>query len=469
MLSKKINEAISIIKKTKISIKLTIVYAFMFSLVLLLLNASILYGVKFYVYSQAEQQVADIQTLMSTKLSKNQYINISDKKILSDIPINKNIFLRIISNKGKIINTTDKFPYTVKKLNINLKNLTDNYDHIEDKERHFLYKSVKFKSDIYGSVYIQIVKDMSNEYDFMEILFAVMAVADFIGIIVSIILGYIISKRMLKRIDDITKTAENISINNLRERIEVKAADDELTRLSKTFNKMIDRLQKSFDKQVQFVADASHELRTPIAVIQGYANLLDRWGKDDRVALEKAIYGIKFESSNIADLIEKLLFIAKNDNNTQIMEKKEFWLNELIDEIVMESRLIEQNHKISCNKNDKIRIVADYKMIKQMLRIFIENSIKFSNDQSTIEISSKKQDDLAEIVIIDQGVGIPKEEIDRIFDRFYIVDKSRSKEKGGTGLGLSIAKQIAYIHNGKIDIESEEGKWTKVIVTLNIL
>ena len=160
-----------------------------------------------------------------------------------------------------------------------------------------------------------------------------MAIADFIGIIASIILGYIVSKKMLKPIDHITKAAENISINNLKERIEVTGPDDELKRLGNTFNKMIDRLQEAFDRQIQFVSDASHELRTPIAVIQGYANLLDRWGKDDREALEKSIHAIKLETSNMANLVEKLLFLAKGDSGNQVIEKKEFWLNELINEV----------------------------------------------------------------------------------------------------------------------------------------
>ena len=233
-------------------------------------------------------------------------------------------------------------------------------------------------------VYIQIVKDMDNEYDFMKILFVFMAIADFIGIIASIILGYSISKKMLKPIDYITKAADNISINNLKERIEVTGPDDELKRLGNTFNKMIDRLQGAFDRQIQFVSDASHELRTPIAVIQGYANLLDRWGKDDREALEKSIHAIKLEASNMANLVEKLLFLAKGDSGNQKIEKKEFWLNELINEVVRESKLIDHSHIISSDKNDTVSIFADYKMIKQMLRIFIDNSIKLHQNKEKL-------------------------------------------------------------------------------------
>lgn len=463
---KEIKQIFNWVRSAKISIKLTAVYTIMFSLVLLILNASILFGVKYYVYNQANKQIEDMQTIILSKLSQSEAIDLLDKDIFSDIPINENISLRIITQDGKTINSSDRFPSKVKDFKEKIKKIEDKEKHFEDDERHLIYKTVKFDNKDYGSLYIQIVKDMHNEYDFMKILFVVMAVADFIGIIASIILGYIVSKRMLKPIDDITKTAENISINNLKERIEIKGPDDELNRLIKTFNKMIDRLQGAFNKQVQFVSDASHELRTPITVIQGYANLLDRWGKDDREALEKSIYAIKLEAANMAKLIEELLFLARGDSGRQLIEKEEFLINELIDEVVMESKLIDKNHEISNNKNDSAKILGDYKMIKQMLRILVDNSIKFTPKDGNIDISSEIKDDYVKIIVADTGIGIPQDEIENIFDRFYIVDKSRSKEKGGTGLGLSIAKWIVNMHEGIIQVESEEGKWTKVTVIL---
>lgn len=470
MLLKKIKYLINIIKRAKISIKLTVVYAVMFSAVLLLLNASILFGVRYYLYSQANKQIEDMQTLMTNILKpQNKTIDLSDKELFSAIPPKENISINITTQDEKVINSWGEFDYNFKEPYDNSKKSENMDKHFEDKERHVLYKNITFQSEKNGTVNIQIVKKMDNEYDFMKILFATMAAADFIGVIASIIIGYILSKRMLKPIDDITKTAERISINNLKDRIETgNSPDDELKRLADAFNKMTDRLQESFDKQAQFVSDASHELKTPVAVIQGYANLLDRWGKDDKDALEKSIYAIKLEAANMAELIEKLLFLAKGDSGTQFIDKKEFRLNELIDEVVNESKLIEQNHKISSNRNDTCKVLADYKMIKQMLRIFIDNSIKFTPINGIIDISSEVYENTVRITISDTGIGIPKEEIENVFDRFYVVDESRSKEKGGTGLGLSIAKWIISMHQGNINIESEEGKFTKVIVTLNL-
>ena len=456
-----------IINNARISIKLTIIYAFMFSLILILINASILFGIKHYLYSEADSDIEDTKsTILNMATIQNQQLDLSNKEFFSDTSSTEDIYIRIIKEDGELINESEDFPLDVNKLNDNIKYLDDKERHIEDKGRHLGYKSVEYNSQEYGIVYFQIVKDMKDEYDFMKIVFTLMAVADFIGIIASIIVGYMVSKKMLKPIDYITKTADNISINNLKERIDIAGSDDELKRLANTFNKMIDRLQNSFNRQVQFVSDASHELRTPIAVIHGYANLLDRWGKNDKEALEKSIHAIKLEANNMANLVEKLLFLAKSDNETQVVEKKEFWINKLIKEVIDESNVIDENHKIFSQKNDIGMITADSEMIKQMLRIFISNSIKFTPEGGDIKINSEVYEKYIKIVVSDTGIGIPKDEIDNIFERFYIVDKSRSKEKAGSGLGLSIAKWIVDMHQGTINFESKEGKGTKVVVIL---
>lgn len=402
-------------------------------------------------------------TLLNDINVQNGSIVLSDKELISEVANQQNIFIRILEKNGKVSDISSKFNYEITS--------GEPYDQIirlEQGDNHLEYKNIKVEIKNYGTAYIQIVKDMNTEHSLLYILFIFMAASDFIGVIASIIVGYIVSKRLLKPIDAITKTAENITINNLKERIDVNGPDDELKRLGVTFNKMTDRLQEAFDRQSQFVSDASHELRTPIAVIQGYANLLDRWGKNDREALEKSISAIKQEADNMANLVEKLLFLAKGDTENQILEKKEFRLSGLIDEIVNESRLIDSKHVISSSRNDEVSIFADYKRIKQMLRIFVDNSIKFAPEHSNIDISSEILGKKVKITVTDSGIGIGKDDINKIFDRFYTADKSRSKETGGTGLGLPIAKGIAEMHNGEITVESEKGKYTRITVLLNI-
>ena len=149
------------------------------------------------------------------------------------------------------------------------------------------------------------------------------------------------SKKMLLPIKDMTKTTKAISINALETRLNVSISHDELKDLAETINKMLDGIQTSYEQQNQFVSDASHELRTPIAVIQGYANMLYRWGKDDKEVLEESITAIKSEAEDMQQLVEKLLFLARSDKNTQKIEKKSFYINELVDEIIKETKLID--------------------------------------------------------------------------------------------------------------------------------
>ncbi len=456
-----------ILSNARISIKLTIIYAFMFSLILISINAAVLFGMEHYLYREADNDIEDTKGMISNMLdSSNQQLDLLNKEVLANISSTDSIYVRILKEDGELINASEDFPFDVDELNNNIKYLGDKVKRLEDKGRHLRYKTVEYNSQEYGIIYFQIVKDMKSEHYFMIMVFGLMAIADSIGVIASIIVGYIVSKKMLKPINYITKTAENISINNLKERINITGPDDELKRLASTFNKMIDRLQDSFNRQIQFVSDASHELRTPIAVIQGYANLLDRWGKNDKEALEKSIYAIKLEANSMASLVESLLFLAKGDSGTQVMEKKEISINKLIEEVIDESNVIEKDHEILSDRNDIGEITADYGMIKQMLRIFVSNSIKFTPKGGKIKIDSEVHKEFVKITVNDTGIGIPKDEINNIFERFYIVDKSRSKESAGSGIGLSIAKRIVDMHKGTIDVESEEGKGTRVIVIL---
>ncbi len=304
--------------------------------------------------------------------------------------------------------------------------------------------------------------------NYIVVLLGILAVWNIIGLIIIIIIGSKASKKFLSPVYTMADTVKKISIDDLDKRLDIKGSKNELKDLAKTFNDMLDRIQSSVEKQNQFVSDASHELRTPISVIQGYANLLDRWGKNDKGILEESIEAIKSESKNMKDLIEELLFLARGDKNTQKVEKENFMMNELIDEVVKETKLIDNVHKIENDRNDEFSINADKNLIKEALRIFIDNSIKYTEEGESIRVDSYKKENEAVITIADNGTGISKEDLPRIFDRFYRADKSRTKSSGGTGLGLSISKWIIDKHNGTIHVWSEIDIGTIVKITLPI-
>ena len=269
-----------------------------------------------------------------------------------------------------------------------------------------------------------------------------------------------LTKRMIQPVYTMNNAIKEINVSNLDTRLDISGSQDELKDLALTVNNMFNRIQDSYEKQKQFVSDASHELRTPIAVIQGYANLLSRWGKDDKDVLEESIIAIKDESDNMKDLVEKLLFLARADKHTQKIDKKEFNLSSLIENICKETKLIDSNHTISSNTEENLVIFADPKLIKQAIRILVDNSIKYTPETGYINISAFSDKDEIIIRVSDTGMGIPSKDIPHIFNRFYRVDESRSKqdEKGGTGLGLSIAKWIIDTHKGTISVESTLGE-----------
>ena len=294
--------------------------------------------------------------------------------------------------------------------------------------------------------------------EFVEILIKTSIIAFGLGTFLVVIISPILSKKILEPLDKITKAEQEISVEKLDKRINYTGNDKELKVLSDSFDKMIERLEISFNKQNQFISDVSHELKTPISVISGYAGLLDRWGKYDEETCNKSIQTIKNETKNMNNLVNKLLYITKADTGKVNLNKTKINVQELINEILEETKIIEINRNIYSSSNEKCYIDADISNIKELIRIFIDNSIKYTKENGKIDIFSKKENGKIYINIKDNGIGIAKEEQENIFDRFYRIDKSRNKETGGVGLGLAIAKSIANMNNAEIKLESKEGE-----------
>ena len=454
----------NLFRLTKISWKLTILYASLFSLVLILLNASVLYGIKYYLINQGIQKANDTSNLVVEKMNGHsaEKMAIDDPDLLDESKYDSTIGIRIANADKVAVNMSDHFKWP----DIPFPDSRDSVHKVENNEMHFLIENSRLISGEKVTAYIQVIINMEKEYAFLDELFILLAIADFIGILVSLLAGYLVGRRILQPIDRITKTAQNISIDRLDQRIAVSQTDDELSRLAGTFNEMIDRLQISFEKQNQFVSDASHELRTPISVIQGYIGLIDRWGKDDRNVLQESIDAIKNETAGMTELIEKLLILARGESGNLKLQKCEFGVNELISEISWENSLVSDQHRIQIETSGEISMFADRKLVKQMLRAIIDNSIKYTPPDGTIIISAVQMESGVEISIKDTGVGIPRDEIGRIFNRFYRVDKARSKETGGSGLGLSIVKLIVDAHSGTITVDSDVGEGTCVSILL---
>ncbi|MCX7772995.1 MAG: hypothetical protein N2376_07785, partial [Clostridia bacterium] len=186
-----------------------------------------------------------------------------------------------------------------------------------------------------------------------------------VSMLVIYVRGNYLTRKAFGVLDELVVKANNISSQNLNLRLNVSDSTDELVEFALTFNRMMDRIEKAYEKQNQFVSDASHELRTPIAVIQGYSRMLERWGKEDKEILQESISAINKESKGMQDLVDKLLFIARNDKDTLVLVKEKFDMSELIQEMARDTRLLETQHEIRTFVEPNVMIYGDRSRIKQ--------------------------------------------------------------------------------------------------------
>lgn len=278
-----------------------------------------------------------------------------------------------------------------------------------------------------------------------------------------------LNKRVLAPIQDIASMADTLSESNLSNRINIAGTQNELKDLATVINRMLDRIERSYNSQKQFVSDASHELRTPISVIRGYTDMLKRWGKDDPEVLDEGITAISQETEGMKDLVESLLFLARHDKKTLMMEISEFDPSELITEVQKEEAMVHSDYIFDVSQAESMRLKADRNMMKQVLRILCDNAVKYSEKATPVTLSCVNEGTgFCCLSVKDQGQGISQEDLPKIFDRFYRSDKARKSETGGHGLGLSIARIIVVAHNGKIRVRSKPGSGTVFSVLLPV-
>lgn len=314
--------------------------------------------------------------------------------------------------------------------------------------------------------FVQVVKDVNSMKQYKDIIIWSFLVTYLLGVLLLINVGTKASRKMLAPIKEMTQQAKEITAQDLNARLDLDTAQDELRDLAETINDMLESIQDSYNTQSQFASDASHELKTPIAVIHGYADLVKRWGKEDKDILEESIDAIKEEALNMQSLVEKLLMLSRSDKETFNLVQEDFSVNMLLREVIRETNMIDSNHKIIEKLGEERIIKADRTTLKQAIRVFIDNSIKYTAKDGTITIKTLQKRRKFTIIIEDNGVGIPKKDLPYVFNRFYRVDKSRTKESGGHGLGLAIAQLIIDRHNGNITVESKAGVGTKVYIDL---
>ena len=270
-----------------------------------------------------------------------------------------------------------------------------------------------------------------------------------------------------REIESLAGELGKIDAAHLDSRIDLPPTQKELRTLAQAINEMMDRVAQAYNAQLRFVSDASHELRTPIAVIQGYAALLDRWGKSDPEALQESIDAIRAEAASMERLVEQLLFLARGDNDSQPVAMEPLDLTELAGEVLREEEMLHPERVFLPRwGEDPVRVYADPGLMKQLLRILLDNSLKYSPPEGRVYLRVSANPDYVRLTVQDEGMGIPPDSIPHIFDRFYRTDLSRDRKTGGTGLGLSIAKWIVERHGGWFEVASRPDVGTRITAVL---
>ncbi len=327
----------------------------------------------------------------------------------------------------------------------------------------YSYEFLHRKIDINGTepIELTIIKNMEED---REIIFGIIKFS-VVWVLLTIFISIYISRKFYNKfippLNKLQEVTNSINLDALDHKFESENDFLEFATIMTSYENMLKRLKKQADAQIDFVNSASHELKTPIFIINGYVNLIKRWGFSNKEISQEALDSIEEETKNMSVLVSKLLFLAK-DNKTDI-EYKQIDISDIIKSVAEDLKVVYPNQKINFTPK-KSEIISDYALIKQLFVNLVENAIKYGKGNDIDIVVSHNKNITVEIK--DRGEGISSEDLNHIYDKFFRVDKARSRNMGSHGLGLSIVKNITEALNIDMDIESTLGEGTTIKITI---
>ena len=315
---------------------------------------------------------------------------------------------------------------------------------------------------------VQVAQSLDTINAMLQVARLALLVGGGIAVALAALGGAFISGTALRPLNQIAATASRIArAEDLDQRIEGAYPDDEVGQLADTFNEMMGRLQDLFNTQQRLVADVSHELRTPLATIQGNVDLLRRGAGRDPIMLRESLEAIDQEGARMSRLVRDLLLLAEADAGVQLTLKT-VELDTLLLEVYREAQLMAEGRvKVRLGHEDQAQVQGDADRLKQLLLNLLSNAIAYTPPDGVVTLSlHRRPDGWVRVTVADTGIGIAPQDLPHIFDRFWRVDRARTRAAGGSGLGLSIAKSIVEAHGGSISVDSEPGKGSTFVVLL---
>jgi heavy metal sensor kinase len=324
------------------------------------------------------------------------------------------------------------------------------------------------KIDVNGQPSVVVVAaSLSNVRSIQSRLLATLLLSIPAAILLSLIGGALLARQAIEPLDRMTSTAQQISAERLNERIRLQRADTELQRLADSFNEMLERLDQSFKQIRQFTADASHELRTPVTILMGETDLALN-GLLDYEECRAALGSRREELQRMSRIIDDLLTLSQFDHSQPTLHRKPLDFSDLVIEVCEQQRNQARSKgvELELTKTAPAMMEGDSSRLRQMVRNLLDNAIKYTPGGGKVTIELEQANGNFELRVADNGIGIPRDDLPHIFDRFYRVDKARTRAEGGTGLGLSIVKQVVEAHGGNVNASSEVGTGTVMTVIM---
>ncbi|TFJ92075.1 HAMP domain-containing sensor histidine kinase [Lentibacillus salicampi] len=443
----------------KLSVKIRLFSSLFMLVLILLVNTSIYY--LFHTIS-LDRELADLSTQtneIAETLNRNPDI---PKRELLEAFLPTEGMIRVIGESGSFSAQVMKADYTDLPANYVTSETRSIINMKDQPDFATVAKPIIWEDG--NVVTLQVYKHLTGHASTMETLVYVLVVASLIMLIPTIAAGVFLSRFITRPVKELTAAMkENTAYGNWKKISEADASNDELYEMKITFNRMIDYLRENFEKQEMFVSDASHELKTPISIVKSYSQLMKRRGADNPELLEESTEAIESQADRMQKLVEQMLLLAKLKDGE---DYKPFNIVELCRSAAETFEGAYHRDIVFNATADNVQVNGSDDQLQQVVYILMDNAVKYS--QNTVKLSVKRDGGYVEVAVQDKGPGIPESEQEKIFDRFYRIDQSRSRETGGTGLGLSIAKTIVRVHNGTLTVSSEKGAGSTFTLTLPV-
>lgn len=464
-------------RSTTIRFKLTLWYAAVMGLVLVFFSTALYMTMARALYAEVDAKIkvmAQVTVSSIPKLSGHfdltQLDRMMDEKLGFKIP---GKFIQILDNTGTVGQTsanlqTHPLPISIDAL-MKASYRQIYYDTVLLKNSKYPIRMITYPIIENNEVtnILQIGTSLQNVQETLHKLLLTLLFGVPASLALASIGGWFMARKSLRPVNDITTAARRITAKNMGEKIEVTNPKDEVGRLAETFNDMIFRLNNSFRQVSQFTSNASHELRTPLTILRGEMEVALRSRRTSEEYKEVITSGLE-EVEKLSQMVEELLLLSKADHGELRLNISDVSLHNLLESMYDNARILASGKGIAITTHigEQVYIQGDEMRLRQLLLNLIDNAIKYTPYGGKVALSLGKDREYAYITVKDTGVGIAKEDHGRIFERFYRVDKSRSREIDGTGLGLAICKWITDAHGGFISVASEINKGSTFTVTL---